>query len=212
MRITISQEEPAAVVVIEKHDQPTFDADPAPLPPGTPEARRIDTAFSPTRWGRSPFSGTFSRFPHQLESVYDESCSRGCSLLADDPGAGKTIMAGLYAHEPSSVRRRPTSDRRSGEPARWQWARELDERFQLTFQSMDAALFNSVPTENPWDIYPRLIVSRDFLRQEHVLDAFRSEKRCIGISRSLTRRTGTRRTSTGGGYLNKRRASATWPP
>ena len=31
----------------------------------------------------------------------------------------------------------------------------------------------SVPTENPWDIHSRVIVSRDFLRQEHVLDAFR---------------------------------------
>jgi hypothetical protein len=56
---------------------------------------------------------------------------------------------------------------------RAQWARELDERFQLSFVGMDSALFNSVPTENPWDLHPRVIVSRDFLRQEHVLDAFR---------------------------------------
>src|SRR5215510_12557349 len=39
--------------------------------------------------------------PHQLEAVYDEFLPqpRLRFLLADDPGAGKTIMAGLYAKE-----------------------------------------------------------------------------------------------------------------
>ncbi len=37
--------------------------------------------------------------PHQLEAVYDYFLKLPCIrfLLADDPGAGKTIMAGLLA-------------------------------------------------------------------------------------------------------------------
>jgi len=39
--------------------------------------------------------------PHQLEAVYDHFCDflRIRFLLADDPGAGKTIMAGLLIKE-----------------------------------------------------------------------------------------------------------------
>ena len=39
--------------------------------------------------------------PHQLRAVYDELLPRTPLrfLLADDPGAGKTIMAGLYIKE-----------------------------------------------------------------------------------------------------------------
>src|SRR5579875_2186286 len=38
--------------------------------------------------------------PHQLEAVYGELLPRRpLRLLADDPGAGKTIMAGLYIKE-----------------------------------------------------------------------------------------------------------------
>ena len=39
--------------------------------------------------------------PHQIEAVYGELLDRTPLrfLLADDPGAGKTIMAGLYAKE-----------------------------------------------------------------------------------------------------------------
>lgn len=39
--------------------------------------------------------------PHQIEAVYGEMLPRQPLryLLADDPGAGKTIMAGLYLKE-----------------------------------------------------------------------------------------------------------------
>jgi SNF2 family DNA or RNA helicase len=81
-------------------------------------------------------------------------------------------MAGLYAKE--------LVLRRSGDrillvvPAnlRPQWVCELDERFQLSFVDM-AAVFEASPNENPWDKHAHVIVSRDFLRQEHVLEAFR---------------------------------------
>ncbi len=117
--------------------------------------------------------------PHQLEAVYGEFMRepRLRFLLADDPGAGKTIMAGLYMKE--------LELRRAGDrilvvtPAslRPQWARELGERFQLTFQQMDAAVFDANPMENPWDLFDRVIVSRDFLRTARAREALAQAER-----------------------------------
>jgi hypothetical protein len=41
--------------------------------------------------------------PHQITAVYEEMLQRQPLrfLLADDPGAGKTIMAGLLIKEPN---------------------------------------------------------------------------------------------------------------
>lgn len=201
-QITLSEEELGSVVVVERLEQPTFDADPHRFRLGL-EARRIDTAFT-YEMGAVAVSN-IQPLPHQLEAVYDEFLPqpRLRFLLADDPGAGKTIMAGLYAKE--LVLRRAGDRILIVVPAnlRAQWARELDERFQLTFQSMDAALFNSVPTENPWDIYPRLIVSRDFLRQEHVLDAFREAEMHWDLA-ILDEAHGYTAYVDGKGYLNKK--------
>ena len=86
------------VVVVERLEQPTFDADPHRFRLGL-EARRISTAFT-YEMGAVAVSN-IQPLPHQLEAVYDEFLPqpRLRFLLADDPGAGKTIMAGLYAKE-----------------------------------------------------------------------------------------------------------------
>jgi superfamily II DNA or RNA helicase len=200
--ITLSEEELGSVVVIERRDQPTYDADPHRFRLGL-EARRINTAFT-YEMGAVAVSN-IQPLPHQLEAVYDEFLPqpRLRFLLADDPGAGKTIMAGLYAKE--LVLRRAGDRILIVVPAnlRVQWARELDERFQLSFQSMDASLFNSVPTENPWDIHPRLIVSRDFLRQEHVLEAFKEAEMHWDLA-ILDEAHGYTAYVDGKGYLNKK--------
>jgi len=170
-RITLSEEELGEVEFIDLSQAPTFDGDPEHFRLGL-EARRIKTTF--TYEMAAVAVSNIRPLPHQLEAVYDEFLTqpRLRFLLADDPGAGKTIMAGLYAKE--------LVLRRSGDrillvvPAnlRPQWVRELDERFQLSFVDM-AGVFDASPNENPWDQHPRVIVSRDFLRQEHVLEAFR---------------------------------------
>ncbi|MCY4088352.1 MAG: helicase-related protein [Actinomycetia bacterium] len=171
-RLTLSEEELGGVVVVEQSDRPMFDGDPGRFRLGL-EARRVRTAF--TYEMAAVAVSNVQPLPHQLEAVYDQFLPqpRLRFLLADDPGAGKTIMAGLYAKE--LVLRRAGDRILVVVPAslRAQWARELDERFQLSFVGMDAALYGSAPTGNPWDLHPRVIVSRDFLRQEHVLEAFR---------------------------------------
>jgi SNF2 family DNA or RNA helicase len=73
--------------------------------------------------------------PHQLEAVYDYllQAPRVRFLLADDAGAGKTIMAGLLVRE---LRLRGLADRVLVVcPANlaFQWQRELREKFDEKF-------------------------------------------------------------------------------
>jgi hypothetical protein len=69
----------------------------------------FDWASRPCAWGSAHeydpyFSLSIARvdpLPHQLEAVYEYfmALPRIRFLLADDPGAGKTIMAGLLLKE-----------------------------------------------------------------------------------------------------------------
>ena len=94
-----------------------FDGDPALFRLGI-EAYRLGLAYEYDPF----FSLSIARvdpLPHQLEAVYDYflKLPRIRFLLADDPGAGKTIMAGLLLKE---LKARglvgATAGRRSGEP------------------------------------------------------------------------------------------------
>ena len=77
----------------------SFDADGA-LFRLVSEAKRIDLAYL-----FDPFlavqTSNLEPLPHQIDAVYGEMLPRQPLrfLLADDPGAGKTIMAGLYIKE-----------------------------------------------------------------------------------------------------------------
>ncbi|HYG35695.1 MAG TPA: helicase, partial [Clostridia bacterium] len=80
-------------------DTEPFDGDPQMFRLGI-EAMRLQLAFEYDPY----FSLSIARvdpLPHQLEAVYDYflRLPRIRFLLADDPGAGKTIMAGLLLKE-----------------------------------------------------------------------------------------------------------------
>jgi len=64
------------------------------------EARRIRLAYAHDPYFAVSMSG-IAPYPHQLEAVYEAMLpqARLRFLLADDPGAGKTIMAGLLLKE-----------------------------------------------------------------------------------------------------------------
>jgi superfamily II DNA or RNA helicase len=175
-KVTLAEDELGRVGVEEESTHVPLDADPGRFRLGI-EARRIQTVFT---WEMAAVAvSNIQPLPHQLEAVYGEFMRepRLRFLLADDPGAGKTIMAGLYMKE--------LELRRAGDrilvvaPAslRPQWARELGERFQLTFQQMDAAVFDANPMENPWDLFDRVIVSRDFLRTARAREALAQAER-----------------------------------
>src|ERR1022692_3211738 len=175
-QVTLSEEELAAVELIESRGELRFDGDPLQFRLGV-EAQRIDIAFA---WEMAAVAvSNIQPLPHQLEAVYD--CflrePRTRFLLADDPGAGKTIMAGLYMKE--LILRRAGDRILVITPAnlRPQWARELSERFDLPFTQLESGNFDAHPGENPWDVYNHVIVSRDFLKTERVREAFDNAER-----------------------------------
>lgn len=97
-RILTREDEPS-LEVVESERPWSFDAD-GSLFRLVSEARRIQLA-----WLFDPYvaitSSTVIPLPHQISAVYEEMLPRQPMrfLLADDPGAGKTIMAGLLIKE-----------------------------------------------------------------------------------------------------------------
>ena len=167
----LAEAELAGVDVIETSGELRFDGDPRQFRLGV-EARRIGIAFAYEMAGVAV--SNIQPLPHQLEAVYE--CflrePRLRFLLADDPGAGKTIMAGLYMKE--LILRRAGDRILVVTPAnlRPQWIRELAERFQLEFMQLGAAQFEASLTENPWDQHHHIVVSRDFLRTDRARESF----------------------------------------
>src|SRR6266536_4109301 len=169
--VTLAEDELEGIRLVDTPERLLFDANPALFRLGI-EARRIQVSFEHDMAALAV--SNIQPFPHQLEAVYD--CflrePRLRFLLADDPGAGKTIMAGLYMKE--LILRRAGDRILVVTPANLQpqWVRELSERFQLDFVQLGAAQFDAALTENPWDQHDRVVVSRDFLRTERAREAF----------------------------------------
>jgi superfamily II DNA or RNA helicase len=139
------------------------------------EAKRIDLAFlfDPMM---AVHSSNVEPLPHQITAVYESLLPRQPLrfVLADDPGAGKTIMAGLYIRE---LIMRADSHRilivAPGSLVE-QWRDELHEKFGLDFHVFSAELERTSPSGNPFDDYARLIVRLDQISRNEDLQ----EKLC----------------------------------
>lgn len=99
--------------------------------------------------------------PHQLEAVYDYfiKLPRIRFLLADDPGAGKTIMAGLLLKElkiRGLVKRTLIVT-----PANlsFQWQRELKDKFREQFEIIRGDVLRANYGTNPWQERNQVITS-----------------------------------------------------
>src|SRR5437588_5477655 len=99
--------------------------------------------------------------PHQLEAVYDYflKLPRIRFLLADDPGAGKTIMAGLLLKELKArglVKRTLIVT-----PANltFQWQRELADKFREKFDLVRGDVLRANYGQNPWQERDQVITS-----------------------------------------------------
>ncbi len=111
--------------------------------------------------------------PHQLEAVYGYMLPQPALrfLLADDPGAGKTIMAGLLLKE---LKLRGVVSRTlivAPSPLRMQWQREMKEKFAEHFDLVDRAALNAMGAARTWRTSHQAIVSIDFAKQPDVLDS-----------------------------------------
>jgi superfamily II DNA or RNA helicase len=99
--------------------------------------------------------------PHQLEAVYDSflRLPRIRFLLADDPGAGKTIMAGLLIKE---LKVRGLVKRiLIVTPANlsFQWQRELKDKFQEKFEVVRSDVLRANYGSNPWQEKNQVVTS-----------------------------------------------------
>ncbi len=114
--------------------------------------------------------------PHQLAAVYEEMLRRQPLrfLLADDPGSGKTIMAGLFIRE---LMLRGDLERCLVVcPAilAEQWQDELGDKFQLDFAIVGRADIEASRTGNPFEEH-NLVISRvDLLKQDDNMDRLRA--------------------------------------
>jgi len=126
------------------------------------EAKRIDLAFlfDPMM---AVHTSNVDPLPHQITAVYESMLPRQPLrfLLADDPGAGKTIMAGLYIQE--LLMRADAKRILIVAPGNLveQWRDELWEKFGLEFRVYSAELELASPNANPFEDHPQLIARLD---------------------------------------------------
>jgi len=106
--------------------------------------------------------------PHQIAAVYETMLPKQPLrfVLADDPGAGKTIMAGLLIRE---LMLRGDLERclivAPGSLVE-QWQTELSEKFGLRFDLLSHALVDSTQTGNPFVEHNLLIARLDQLSRK----------------------------------------------
>ena len=128
----------------------------------TCEAKRIDLAFlfDPMM---AVHTSNVDPLPHQITAVYESMLPRQPLrfVLADDPGAGKTIMAGLYIRE--LVMRADAHRILIVAPGSLveQWRDELYEKFGLEFRIFSSELEQASASGNPFEEHNQLIIRLD---------------------------------------------------
>jgi superfamily II DNA or RNA helicase len=113
--------------------------------------------------------------PHQLEAIYDYllKLARVRFLLADDAGAGKTIMAGLLIRE---LELRGLAERILIVcPANlsFQWQRELKEKFDAKFLVLKGGDIRDQFGVNQWLEQKKIITSLDLAKRKEILPGLR---------------------------------------
>ena len=109
--------------------------------------------------------------PHQISAVYGEMLPRQPLrfLLADDPGAGKTIMAGLLIKE--LIARSDLERCLVVAPGSLveQWQDELGEKFDLEFDILSRDMIETSRSGNPFNDCNRMIARLDVLARNEDL-------------------------------------------
>jgi len=132
------------------------------------ESARVRLAYAHDQQFAVSLSG-IRTLPHQIEAVYQAMLPqpRLRFLLADDPGAGKTIMAGLLVKE---LKLREAIERiliLCPAPLTIQWQDEMlrwfGEPFDIIFSAVDQQQLT-----NPWQRSSQIVASIDYAKQDDV--------------------------------------------
>jgi superfamily II DNA or RNA helicase len=170
-RVTLTTRDIEGLKILDT--QPTYDGDAQLLRLGL-QAYSLGIAYE-----YDPYFGlSISRvdpLPHQLEAVYDYllKLARVRFLLADDAGAGKTIMAGLLIRE---LELRGLAERILIVcPANlsFQWQRELKEKFETKFIVLKGGDIRDQFGVNQWLEQKRVITSLDLAKRQDILPGLR---------------------------------------
>lgn len=167
--IVISKENFDSLEILTQEGEFNFKGDPTKFALFA-EAERINSAYQ--------FDPLFAvncsivdPLPHQVEAVYKFllPLPKIRFLLADDTGAGKTIMAGLLIKE---LLMRGFAERilivtPGGLTKQWQ-EDEMAVKFNIPFALVNRSLFSSDP--NCFHTAPRVVTSIDFVSREDVLN------------------------------------------
>jgi len=149
---------------------------------GFDDPRHFAAYFNTLRWHcvtatdpklfQAPFRAGIRIDAYQLEPLKKALMLPRVNLfIADDVGLGKTIEAGLIATE-LLLRRRVRDIVVACPPSMLkQWQDELDARFGLRFEILDRDYVERIRRErgyavNPWDTFPRFLVSQRLLIDE----------------------------------------------
>lgn len=143
--------------------------------------------------------------PHQIEAVYGRMLQAPQTrfLLADDPGAGKTIMSGMLIRE---LRARKLVDRiliLVPPIVLKQWQEELQEKFDEDFKIITRTTLDEANGKNPFEEYSLCLASlywaarddiKDFLKDSHfdliiVDEAHKMAAYTEGVKKKKIRRT-----------------------
>ena len=171
-QVILDRDREASLTVVSPGEGPRFDADPESWRLAA-EALRIRNAalFDPMLAIAS--SSDLRPLPHQIHAVYGELLPRTPLrfLLADDPGAGKTIMAGLYIKE--LILRGDLARCLIVAPGSLveQWQDELRDKFDLRFELLTRAMIEADPGGNLLNDHPLLIARMDMLSRSEELQA-----------------------------------------
>ena len=163
--------------------EPVSDLESAPAFDGDPDEFRLAAEALRIKYAAlyDPMvavnSSDVDPLPHQIRAVYEELLPRLPLrfLLADDPGAGKTIMAGLYIKE---LMLRSDCERvivvAPGGLVE-QWREELATKFDLRFEVFGRHLVDDAQGRNVFAEHNRLIARMDQLSRNEDLMAQLSE-------------------------------------
>src|SRR5437899_4046212 len=170
-RVSLTKDQLATLTILSPSC--SYDGDPGRLKLGL-QAYALGIA-----WEYDPYFGlSMSRvdpLPHQLEAVYDHLLkpARVRFLLADDAGAGKTIMAGLLLRE---LKLRGLAERVlivCPSNLAFQWQRELREKFDEKFVVMRGPDLREQFGVNQWLENRHVITSLDLAKRKDILPGLR---------------------------------------